>query len=98
MKSKAGSLRLASSQRKGKSGARESEVRRVQGREVVYVRENVRRRTEQGGGKMESYDIKGFRVGTREGIHNRIKLITDVKCQFRKYDNMLKQRRDVMIV
>ncbi len=37
---------------------------------------------------MESYDIKGFRVGTREGIHNRLKLITDVKCQFRKVDNM----------
>ena len=36
------------------------------------------------GGRMESYDIKVFRVGTREGIYNRIKLITDVKCQFRK--------------
>ncbi len=40
------------------------------------------------GGMMESYDIKVFRVGTREGIYNRIKLITDVKCQFRK-DMML---------
>ncbi|MCP4459765.1 MAG: hypothetical protein GY816_17340 [Cytophagales bacterium] len=33
---------MASSQRRGKSGARESEVTKDQGREVVYVRENVR--------------------------------------------------------
>ncbi len=47
---------------------------------------------------MESYDTEGVRVGTMEGIYNRIKLITDVKCQFRKYDNRLKQRREVMIL
>ncbi len=89
MNSKAGGLRLASSQRKGKSSAREAEVRRVQGREIVYMlgRTSIEGLDKEGG-RMESYDIKIFRVGTREGIYNRIKLIIDVKYQFRK-DMML---------